>query len=206
MAEVIAVGGELSRAGLVAGVAGNLSTLVTDDRMLITAAGSHLGRLEPGDIVRASISDDGDTSLRASSELPFHRAAYRADTTVRGVVHAHAPALIAVGLGDDDLEDWLPEVGLATGPVVMLEPAESGSAELGRQVGEAVATGGRVILLRRHGAVTVGSTLRGAADRMELAELSAYTVLLGKGEGGANARRRLRRLIRLLTERLGASV
>jgi ribulose-5-phosphate 4-epimerase/fuculose-1-phosphate aldolase len=204
-AEVISVGRELHEAGLVAGVAGNLSALLGDERMLITVAGSHLGRLDTEDLVETSLSGQVDASARVSSELPFHRAAYRADRRVRGVVHVHAPALIAIGLRGYDIEDALPEVGIATGSIVVIEPTESGSEELGRKVGEAVALGGRVILLHRHGAVAVGSTLRDAADRIELAELSAYAVLLAENEGQAITRRRLRRLTRRLTERLAAS-
>lgn len=199
------MGRELHEAGLVAGVAGNVSTWLGDGRMLITAAGSHLGRLEAGDLVEASLSEEVDGPARASSELPFHRAAYQADQGIRGVVHTHGPALIAVGLRGYDIQDVLPEVGIATGSIVVLEPMESGSEQLGREVGEAVARGGRVILLRRHGAVAVGSTLREAADRIELAELSAYAVLLAGTEGQAITRRRLRRLTRRLTQRLEAS-
>ncbi len=61
------------------------------------------------------------------------------------------------------------------------------------------------MLLRRHGAVAVGRTLREAADRMELAELSAYAVLLSLAESDAGVRTRVERLVRRLTERLKAS-
>jgi ribulose-5-phosphate 4-epimerase/fuculose-1-phosphate aldolase len=48
-------------------------------------------------------------------------------------------------------------------------------------VGRAVAEGARVLLLERHGAVSVGHNLTDAYDRMELAELTARTALLAAG-------------------------
>jgi ribulose-5-phosphate 4-epimerase/fuculose-1-phosphate aldolase len=202
---VIAVGQELHEAGLVAGTAGNLSARLAADRMLITAAGSHLGRLEASSLVEVSVSEGTDSPAHASSELPFHRAAYEADRGVEAVVHTHGPALVAAGLRGLDITKALPEVALGTGPMVTLPPAESGSTELARAVRDAVAAGGGVLLLRGHGAVAVGRTVRKAADRMELAELSAYAVLLGAGEGDAVVRTRVERLARRLTERLKGS-
>jgi L-fuculose-phosphate aldolase len=203
---MVRVGRELQEAGLVAGTAGNLSVKMAPDRMLITAAGSHLGRLEPDHLVEAAVSEGSGFPAGASSELPLHRASYEAGLGVGAVVHTHGPALIAVGLRGLDIAEVLPEVALGTGPMVILPPAESGSAELGRAVGSAVAAGVGVILLRHHGVVAVGRTVREAADRMELAELSAYAVLLAVGDGDAVVRMRVGRLVRRLTERLKASV
>jgi L-fuculose-phosphate aldolase len=205
VAEVMAIGRELHEAGLVAGVAGNVSVRLPDGRMLITAARCRLGRLDSHHLVETTASDEADAPAGASSELPLHRAAYVADRTVSAVVHTHAPALIAVALRRLDVSKALPEVELGTGPLVTLAPAPSGSAELARAVGDAVAAGGSVILLPRHGAVAVGRTVREAADRMELAELSAYAVLLGAGESDALVRTRVERLARRLLVRLKGS-
>jgi L-fuculose-phosphate aldolase len=57
----------------------------------------------------------------------------------------------------------------------------SGSEELGRAVGKAVAEGASLILLRRHGVTAVGRTVDEAFDRLELAELSARAVLWASG-------------------------
>lgn len=97
------------------------------------------------------------------------------------LIHTHAPALTALGIRGLDLADYLPEAAETLGGVRRVPYAPSGSAALGDAVGEAVAAGGAVILLERHGALTVGRDLAEAYDRMELAELSARVVLFAAG-------------------------
>jgi L-fuculose-phosphate aldolase len=113
-------------------------------------------------------------------------------------VHTHAPALIAAGIRGFDIAGLLPELRLATSEVVLLPLLTSGSDELGRAVGEAVAGGAGVVLLRQHGAVSVGADVETAANRMELAELAAYAALLSEVGGGAAEMERVRVLARAL--------
>jgi len=198
--EIIAVGRDLHETGLVAGTAGNLSVRLRSGRILITRSGSNLGRLDEASLVEVPTGPAPGGSSGASSELLLHRAAYRADEAVGGVVHTHAPALVAAGLRDIDVGEVLPEVTLGTGPIARLPLLASGSEALGLAVGKAVARGAGVILLRRHGAVAVGPTARVAADRMELAELAAYSVLLGSDPGDVADPKR----IEALAARLGS--
>ena len=221
------VGRELHRQGLLAGVAGNVSGRLSGGRILITRAGTHKGRLAASDLVVVR-DDEVDASEGASSELPLHQACYRANPAVGAVVHAHAPALTAVALRGDRVVEWLPEVALATGSWATVELLPSGSAELGRAVGTAVAPGGPgrdadhapgdgtqkagtarpdrtdtgVVLLRNHGAVTVGADVETALHRMELAELAAYAVLLAEDAAdGPAVRARVRMLAGTLSTR-----
>ena len=218
------VGRELHRHGLVAGVAGNVSGRLPGGRILITRAGTHKGRLDASDLVVVR-DDEVDASEGASSELPLHQACYRANPAVGAVVHAHAPALTAVALRGDRVVEWLPEVALATGSWATVELLPSGSPELGRAVGAAVGAGGGadhalgdgtqqagaarpnrtdtgVVLLRNHGAVTVGPDVETALHRMELAELAAYAVLLAEeAADGPAVRARVRMLAETLSTR-----
>ena len=219
------VGRELHRQGLVAGVAGNVSGRLPGGRILITRAGTHKGRLARSDLVVVR-DDEVDAGAGASSELPLHRACYRANPAIGAVVHAHAPALTAVALRGDQVVEWLPEVVLATGSWATVDVLPSGSAELGRAVGAAVrpdaaGRGGEhalgagtreagtarrsrrpagVVLLRSHGAVTVGPDVETALHRMELAELAAYAVLLAEDAAdGPAVRARVRTLVETLS-------
>ena len=210
-------GQELYRQGLIAGVAGNLSARLVEGGILVTRAGTHKGKLAASDLVVVA-SGSQDPSDGASSELPMHRACYAANPSTGAVIHAHAPALIAAGLKDLRIVEHLPELELATGVWATIELLPSGSQELGRAVGYAVAGEGRaerrsavapnaadpervgtgVLLLRNHGAVTVGPTVESALHRMELAELSAYAVLLAEHADGPAIRDRVARLIEVL--------
>ena len=171
--------------GLIAGLAGNLSVRLDGDRLLITPRGTNKGRLRPQDMVTLPLKrQDHGEGTEASTELPFHRACYLASGEVGAVVHTHAPALTAVGIRGLDITSTLPELELAVGSIVLVDFAPSGSDRLGRATGGAVAEGAGMILLKNHGAVSVGVDLDDAVNRMELAELSAYTVLLSQDRVG----------------------
>ena len=68
-------------------------------------------------------------------------------------------------------------------------------------VGAAVQGGAGVVLLLRHGAVTVGRDVREATNRMELAELAAYAVLLAEDGAAAVESSRVEQLARRLARR-----
>ncbi len=178
-------GRQLHAQGLIAGLAGNISVRLDGDLLLITPRGTNKSRLRPEDVVTLALEGHhGSEVSQASTEFPFHQACYLASDEVRAVVHTHAPALTAVGVRGLDITSTLPELKLAVGSVVLLDFAPSGSEQLGRATGDAVAEGAGVILLKNHGAVSVGGDLNDAVNRMELAELAAYTVLLSQDQVG----------------------
>lgn len=174
----------LWEAGLIAGSCGNLSCRIrSGDAIYLTPHGVNKGRLHVQDIIRVSLSEPDAVSKHASLEYPAHRACYLASDLVRGVIHAHPPALTALGIRGLDLARYLPEAAASLGRVETVPYAPSGSLELARSVGAAVENGATVVILERHGAITVGRDLAEAYDRMEFAELSAKTVLLAEGIG-----------------------
>lgn len=194
--EIVDVGRRLHAAGLIGGLAGNFSARLDQTRILITPTGVHKGDLSADSILELSLGASPLQTPLASSEFPFHRAAYLASADVGAVVHTHAPALIACGLRDLSIEHHLPEVSLATAAIVAVPLLDSGSEALGQAVGAAVESGAGVVLLRNHGAITVGRDLEQAVYRMELAELAAYAVLMGVDGGGAVVAERVTRLVK----------
>jgi len=178
------VGRDLYRAGLVAGTAGNLSVRLDDRHALVTPRGVRKDRTSPEELVTVDLLEPSLSEReRATTEWPAHRACYLADPTVRAVIHSHAPALTATGIQGLDLAAELPELPLALGRIVTVPFAPSGSEELGRVVGDAVAEGGRLLLLVRHGVLSVGDSLDRAFDRTELGELAAKAVLWSRARG-----------------------
>lgn len=178
------LGKHLYARGLLAGHAGNLSLRLSGGALLVTPRGVHKGWMESADpVVVSAAPARGEDVLRATTELPLHRACYRAADGVHAVIHTHAPALTAMGSGSMGPEDLPPEVAETLGNVLALPWQPSGSEALADLVHGAVAGGAAVILLRRHGVVTVGGSLEEALDRMELAELSARSALLARGGG-----------------------
>jgi L-fuculose-phosphate aldolase len=199
---LVAAGRDLHAAGLLAGVSGNLSARLGDDALAITPTATHKGHLDEVQIVELPLAAGPEAAAGASSEFPLHREAYRARPEVGAVVHTHAPALIAAAMRGIDVPALLPEVTLATGDFATVPLLESGSDELAAAVGAAVAGGAGVVLLRQHGAVTVGRDIAEAVHRMELAELAAYAVLLAEDGSGAVERER----VTVLAKRLSGAV
>ena len=202
------VGRELYESALVGGRAGNLSVRLDADRLLVTPAGAHKGRLDPDDavVVRLAPPDPGaagsrpGTEARASSELPSHRAVYAARPDAAAVVHTHAPALTAAGLRDLDVTAPFPEVREAMGAVARVPFRPSGSDALASAVGDACRAAD-VLLLERHGVLAVGATLEEARDRTELAELTAWATILAADAGLELDLRRVAELHARIVER-----
>lgn len=188
---VCRVARRLYEAALVGGPAGNLSVRLSGKRLLVTPTGAHKGELEPSDpVVVSADQPDPGADARASSELPFHRAAYRARPDVAAVVHTHAPALTAAGLREIDVTGPFPEIEEALGAVARVPFRPSGSEALGHAVAEA-ASGAEVLVLVRHGVVALGATPEAARDRTELAELTAWAAILAADAGVALDLRRV---------------
>jgi L-fuculose-phosphate aldolase len=176
------------QAGLIAGCCGNLSArLHNKDAIYITPRGADKSRLHASDIRVVDLFAAPELNADASVELPLHRACYLADVRIGAVIHTHAPALTALGIRDLDLVSILPEAAASLGPIARLPYCPAGSNELAASVSDAVARGAKLILLVRHGAVTVGRTIAEAYERMEYGELSAKAVLMATAERGATS-------------------
>lgn len=176
------------QAGLIAGCCGNLSArLHNRDAIYITPRAADKSRLHASAIRVVDLHAAPESNAHASVELPLHRACYLADMRVGAVIHTHAPALTALGIRDLDLASILPEAAASLGPIARLPYWPSGSQELATSVGNAVAEGVKLLLLARHGAVSVGGTIAEAYERMEYGELSARAALMATADGGATS-------------------
>lgn len=177
-------GKRLWKAGLIAGKCGNLSARLRDrDTIYITPRAGNKARLSASDIQRVRLENAPESHETVSVEFPMHRACYLADASVGAVIHTHAPALTAAGIRALDLGALLPEAAASLGRIARVPYAPSGSRALGEAVGETVAGGGTLLLLERHGAVSVGHSLLEAYERMEFGELTAKAASLAVGDG-----------------------
>ena len=172
-------GRRLWQAGFIAGRAGNLSARGRDpDEIFITPRGKNKARLAPSDVQAMQLDGVASDPAEVSVEFPMHQACYQVNDGIGAVIHSHAPWLTALGLRGLAVEDWLPETAEAMGGISIVPFREAGSGELGDVVGETMDSGVRLVVLKGHGVVSAGVNLADAFDRMELAELSAKTVLI----------------------------
>ena len=173
-------------AGLIAGRCGNLSArLHRRDAIYITPRGVNKARLSAYDVQLVHLHSAAKKGYEeVSVEFPMHRGCYLADPDVGAVIHTHAPALTALSIRKLDFEGILPEAAASVGPISTIPYLPSGSWELADAVGSAVMRGARLLILERHGVVSVGGTLAEAYDRMELGELTARTALMADASVG----------------------
>jgi L-fuculose-phosphate aldolase len=181
--DLIEVGKRLDARQLIAGSEGNLSVRLADGTMLITASGTFLGRLGHNDFVKVNIKTGSllFNRRKPTSELAAHLEVYRHDPSAKAIVHAHPKSCVAITLRGWTLEAIpIPEAAYALGSVPTCDFAVPGSAEGGLVVRQWA--GKRdVMLLDRHGAITVGNSPFDALGRMEMLDTVAQSVLLAGG-------------------------
>jgi L-fuculose-phosphate aldolase len=200
--ELIRAGKLLERRGMVVATEGNLSARFDVSSMVITRRARRKGELTPRDFVEMGLTEAEDSLAReaASTEHRLHLAAYGVREDVEAVVHAHPVALTAFGLrGELPNFAAFDEARSFIGPIALVPYHPSGSDALANAVGIALTGEGpakhaaipgvpvlappgapNLILLRNHGALTVGETVDQALSRLEIAERLASTLLLSE--------------------------
>ncbi|MDP6934743.1 MAG: class II aldolase/adducin family protein [Myxococcota bacterium] len=153
---------------------GNLSCLLPSGDVLCTKAGCHKGFLTDEDLV---VVDRSGKLLRGSgrptSEMSMHLACYDTRPDIRAVVHTHPPMSIAFTIAGVTMARCvLPEVVLTLGTVPTVEYATTGTQDLASRVGQFIGSYD-ALLMDRHGAVCVGTSLLEAFCRLETMEHTA---------------------------------
>ena len=182
--QLMHVGAEAVRSGLVVGSGGNLSARAPGaDRCWITAAGSWLDRLAPAEFSLIGISDGELLSghPHPSSEWRLHTQTYLRRPDVNAIVHLHPQtSVLLTALGHDialittDHAYYLREIA-----TLRFEPP--GSVELATAAAEAVAEGINALILGHHGCSVLADSVELAHKRavnLEEAARTTYSALL----------------------------
>lgn len=165
---------------------GNLSCRLPDGNILCTQAGCHKGLLEDQHLV---VIDAKGNKVRGrgkpTSEMAMHLACYQERPDIQAVVHAHPPLAIAFTLANRSLADCvLPEVVLTLGTVPTVDYQTTGTRDLAEALRPYVRSRDAV-LMDRHGALSVGSSLLDAFCKMETLEHTAKILQAAQTMGGA---------------------
>jgi autoinducer 2 (AI-2) kinase len=177
--EIVRTIGELYAGGLITATGGNVSARSSGAEQEIWITPSHVfkGDLRPDMLIRLDLEgrplDEGQPA--PSSEARMHCLVYQARPEARAVVHAHAPH--ATILVDSDL----PFVPVSTEAAFFADLPRvpflmPGSEDLARAVAEAM-RGSWAVLMKNHGLIVAGRSLRRAADMVEIIDRSAEIIL-----------------------------
>lgn len=182
--EIVEIGRRIYDKGLACGADGNISYKVADDRMLITGSGTCLGELETTDIIYTDFSGNIlSGKLKPSSELPMHIAVYRHRLNINAVIHAHPPLATGFSIAGVSLAGCvIPEVVMTLGKIPTA-PYATPSSEEGVDAISELITNHDAIILDRHGAITIGKTLKESFYKLEKVEYAAKVTLAARQLG-----------------------
>lgn len=163
----------LHKNGLVSATDGNISVRKKGG-FFITPSAFPKRELEKNQIVELD-SQGNPAKGKPSSESKMHLAIYNAGKDINAIVHAHPPFTTALSLIDADFEKIpLSEFFISLQRVKTLCYVEPGSAELAKKVSALFRNPDvHAVILKNHGAVTTGNSLKGAYYRMEALEHSS---------------------------------
>lgn len=171
----------------VAATDGNLSIRLDDGHVLITPSG--LRKEDMYDEAPIIIDMNGDLvsgEARPSTERKVHLEVYRQRPDVHAVIHAHPPRAIAFTIAGVPLQTCtLPEIVVTLGDVPTAPYATPSTEQLPESMRELI-TKSDVVMLARHGSVTVGQTLADAFKKLEKLEQNAEILIYAKILGGVH--------------------
>lgn len=166
---------------LVIGSGGNISAK-DNGRILIKKKDADMARGDVGDYLEAILTEgrifNGDVF---SSETPMHLACYRARGEVGAVIHVHSPFMVAVSSKTDKIENISYESDCIIGPSIpVVGYIKPGSEELAEEVAKKIKEGANAVLMKRHGALSVGKDLEEAYLRIIALERVCIAYLMGR--------------------------
>ncbi len=192
--------------GYVAANDGNISARIDERTVLITPTRISKGFMKAEDL---SVIDMNGKLLsgerKPSSESDFHLKIYRDRPDVKSVCHAHPPYATGFAVAGIPLDKMvLPEVIIRLGIVPIVEYGTPGHSDLYDQIAKHLKAHD-AFLLANHGALTVGSSVMDAYDKMETLEHAAMIQFIAHQLGRVNTlpRDQVDRLIPL-REKFGA--
>lgn len=179
------VGALCYKKGFIVGADGNLSVRTAHDTILVTPTGAMKGFLEPHHI--AHVDMDGraiDDGPQASSEIGIHLTSYRERPDMHAVVHTHPPHAVALSIAGIDMQlPLIPEVVVTIGGTPTTPYATPGTHELGDSIRDVVRCSDTLIM-KNHGAVTLGSNLLDAFKKLDMIEHTARILWLAHAVKG----------------------
>lgn len=165
----------------VAAYDGNISALTENNSVMITRSGICKGEVTISDIIETDLNGNKISGEgKISTENKLHLYIYNKRKDAKAVVHCHPVFATALGLVENKYMDiFFPEVFLTLGKIPVCEYATPSTQEVTDSIAEFIETS-NALILKNHGAVTIGSSMMDAYYKMEKLEHAAKTILFAK--------------------------
>jgi L-fuculose-phosphate aldolase len=158
---------KIEDAGLTRLSAGNVSARTDDGLVAITPTSIKYEALEPGDIAIVDLEGNVvEAARKPSSETPMHTAILRNFPRVNAVCHTHSPYAIAFAMSVEEVPVANVELLLCGAPIPVAPwtcPGTVANAEVAVSIFKS-RPDLKVFLLRKHGLVSIGSSLNNAYE------------------------------------------
>ena len=163
--------------GLVSGKAGNVSARFKGEKgdiVAITPTLKSLADLREEDIVLVNEKGELLTKGKPSSEVGMHLAIYRNQPDVYGIAHTHSPYATGFAFSNKKIKRLEGFGAIKSEYLKDIEYFKPGSKELAEAASEALKTEDAIIL-KNHGVIATGETVKEAAALVEFVEEIAKT-------------------------------
>lgn len=168
--------------GLVVGAGGNLS-MRDGEFMYISPSGFDLQEIEDHHWVKVNIeSGEIINDLKPSSEIAMHLECFRKRPDISAVLHSHPSYSVAVSSTGKDIPMLFPDGPAMIRNVSYLDYIIPTTELLANAVGEVIEDT-EVVVMRNHGVMTVGKTMKEAFFFMQIIEESAKVFSIASSVG-----------------------
>ncbi len=181
---MIDVGKKLDQYGLIALSGGNISCRMDSGEILITPSGMIYEEMVPADILVMDIEGEiHEGQRRASVDTIALLYIFKQRPDIKAVIHTHQPYATALGLVEDEIVCNLTTLANATRGTVNVAPYSSAaSLDMGIKTVEYL-DNKLAVVLKHHGVVAVGDSLKQALYACVYLEEAAKTIVLAKACG-----------------------
>jgi L-fuculose-phosphate aldolase len=174
--QVVRVGMEALRRGVVHGTAGNMSLRDPETGLIaITPSGIPYPEMAAADVV--IVNEQGevvDGRRKPSSETPLHTIIMRARPDIRAIVHTHSHYSTVVSCIRPFLPPILTETCLLVGASVpVTRYGLTGTSDFGESVLEVLTPDTNAVILKNHGLLAFGEDFASALGKAEVVEEAA---------------------------------
>jgi L-fuculose-phosphate aldolase len=185
--DIIEAGKRAYARGYVASNDGNISARIDKKNILITLTGISKGFMKENDLIVVDMNGKAVSGKKKpSSEIQMHLQIYKERADVNSVCHLHPPYATGFAVAGIPLDQYvLQEVILTLGTIPLVPYGTTGTEELYKALLPFLQNYD-AFLLANHGALTVGTDIFNAYNKMETLEHVAQIIFIAKQLGNVN--------------------
>lgn len=170
---------ELVISGLVVGAGGNLS-MREGDYMYISPSGFDLREIEKKNWVKTNIeTGEIHSGLKPSSEIEMHLECFRNNQEIKAVLHAHPTYSNAVSSTGQDIPAMFPDYPAMVKSISYIDYIIPTTNLLADKIAKLISSN-QAIVMRNHGVLTVGLTMKEAYFYMQIIEEAAKVFAISR--------------------------